>query len=111
MVGRAREVRSDGEDGRGEGEERDSATTDAQTTTHLAKNRMSQSILWHKPSNLGKSGKATNDMKKRLGTNRLLESSVVESACRALLFCLDRTSLNQRVDLQTQVCKRQLGCS
>ena len=28
MVGRAREVRSDGEDGRGEGEERDSATTD-----------------------------------------------------------------------------------
>ena len=27
MVGQAREVRSDGEDGRGEGEERDSATT------------------------------------------------------------------------------------
>jgi hypothetical protein len=62
------------------GQKDDNAITDAKPKGHLAKNRMSQSILWHKPSNLGKSGKATSDMKKRLDTNRLPESLVVEFA-------------------------------
>jgi hypothetical protein len=43
VVGRAREVRSDGEDGRGEGEERDSATTDDDATRQSTDNGATRS--------------------------------------------------------------------
>jgi hypothetical protein len=62
------------------GQKDDNAITDSKPKGHLAKNRKSQLLLWHRPNNLGKSGKATSDMKKRLDTNRLPESSVVEFA-------------------------------
>jgi len=62
------------------GQTADSAITDAKPKGPLAKNHMSQSLLWHKPSNLGKSGTATSDTKKHLDTNQLPESLVVEFA-------------------------------